>query len=325
MKKLLKLALILTVAFALVVPAHAAYKDMWAKVYSWDGRISNTGKMVLTEITSGITYAVLMKDSSATLETLYYYGNDAYTSLANPVTGTNFASDSISGDRVAFRVDPAETNDTAVDLMVTDQAGGYSAFVENFDVYTHTIVIDERPNVKHHGYAFIDTGTASTDIDTGIDFDRPTIIHDMIVEVGLAFPTNMYLDVGLDTSGTNGLSQGFIDGMGLGTAGYHQLNRPGVDLTLTMVNTNSTSSWGYYISDASATSSEVELNIGTWLGHIEFAVSTGETNAIFSQGGFLRQELMIHGTWEQTLVYSFGTTSASTGWGVIHYWFTRIR
>jgi hypothetical protein len=323
MKKLLKLALILAVAFALVMPVHAANRDMWAKVYSWDGRISDTGRMVLSEITTGITYAVLMKDSSATIETLYAYGDRNMTALANPVTGTNFASSSSGKEAIRFRVDPLEADDMTVDLMVVDQAGGYSAFVEDFNIYTHTIVIDERPNVIHHGYAFIDTGTASTDIDTGIDFDRPSIIHDMIVEVGLAFPTNMYLDVGLDTSGTNGLSQGFIDSQGLGTAGYHAISRPGVDLTLPMITVNATSDRLYFLSDGDA--STEEYNAGTWLGHLEYAVSSGETNAIFSGGLFARDELMIHGTWEQTLVYTFGTTSASTGWGVIHYWFTRIR
>ena len=58
---------------------------MWAKVYSWDGTIADTGKFVLAEITTGITFAVMMADSSATLETIYVYDSDAYTSLANPV------------------------------------------------------------------------------------------------------------------------------------------------------------------------------------------------------------------------------------------------
>lgn len=320
MKKLFKIALILAVAFALVVPAHAEYRDMWAKVYSWDGRISDTGQMVLSEITTGVTYAVLMKDSSATIETLYAYGDADITALANPVTGTNFASSSSGKEGVRFRVDPTETGDLVVDLMVTDQAGGYSAFVEDFGIYTHTIVIDERPNVIHHGYAFIDTGTASTDIDTGINFDRPSIIHDMIVEVGLAFPTNMGLHVGLDTSGTNGLTSGFIKAMGLGTAGYHSLDRPGVDLTIPMVGSGS---WLYYLSDGDATT--LEFNMGTYLGHYEYGVSSGDTSGPFSEGAHVREELMIHGTWEQSLVYTFGTTSASTGWGVIHYFFTRIR
>ena len=111
---------------------------------------------------------------------------------------------------MAFRCDPTETTDTYVDLIVVDQAGGYTAFVEDFDEYTHSIIIDERPNVRHHGCAFIATGGSSTEIDTGIDFDDVSIIDYMVVEIGTAISggTTPLLDVGILSSGTNGDSDG---------------------------------------------------------------------------------------------------------------------
>jgi hypothetical protein len=325
MKKLLRLALILAVTFALVMPAHAAYRDYWAKVYSWDGTITDTGLFQLKEITSGVTYVVLMKNSSATIETLYAYGDPNITALANPVTGTNFESSSSGKEQIRFRTDPSEVGDLQVDLLVTNQAGGYSAFIEDFDVYTHAIVIDQRPNIKHHGVFFIDSGTASTGIETGIEFEDFTLVHDMVAEVAIAFDSNMAFSVGLATAGTEGLSSGFISAMGLGTVGFHSLDRPGIDLTIPMVTENATSSRLYYLSDDGALNGSIELNIGTWMGHLELAEASGETGGTVSDGLFIRQELLIHGTMEKSLTYSFDATSASTGWGLLHYWFTRIR
>ena len=153
-KKLIKFTLAFMMIFTLVVPANAVMQDMWAKVYSWNGQVNARGQLQLTEINSGVMYVVMVRNSAATPETLTYYNNDAYTSLANPVTGTSFASDTISGDKIAFRVDPTYTStedpeydDKVVDLIVVDQAGGYTAFVEDFDQYTHTIVIDQRPAI----------------------------------------------------------------------------------------------------------------------------------------------------------------------------------
>jgi hypothetical protein len=61
------------------------------------------------------------------------------------------------------------------------------------------------------------------------------------------------------------------------------------------------------------------------MGHLELAEASGATAGTVSEGLFIRQELLIHGTMEKSLTYSFDSTSASTGWGILHYWFTRIR
>lgn len=312
-KKFWKTLTVLTVASMLVfsaIPAQAAFKDFWAKVYSWDGTINARGQMELTEITSGITYVVMQRNSVATLETLYYYGADAMTSLSNPVSGTNFTSATVGNDMVRFRVDPSETNDTYVDLIVVDQAGGYTAFVEDFTQYKHSIIIDERPNVRHHGVAFIYTTGSSSEIDTGIDFDDVSLIDDMRLEIGTAFDTNVGIMVGLLSSGTNGDPDGFISGATLATAGFKSPWRAGVDLT----------SYSYS-SGGEAGAIINKPTVGTFLGYVDAGTSDTADDA----GLVGREGLIIHGTWENSLTYTFSTTAASTGWGMIHFWFTRIR
>lgn len=312
MKKLFSILFValLVVGFAFASPSQAAFKDMWAKVYSWDGSMTADGRYELTEITSGVTFVVMQANSVATLETLYYYNNSAFTALANPVSGTNFASDTVCNDMVSFRVDPSETNDTYVDLIVVDQAGGYTAFVENFSEYKHSIIIDERPGVKHHGVAFIYTTGSSSEIDTGIDFDTNSLIHDMILEIGTAFDTDVGINVGILSSGTNGDPDGFISGATLATAGYKSPWRAGVDLT----------SYSYS-SGGEAGAIINKPTVGTFLGYVDAGTSDTADDA----GLAFKEQIMLHGTWETSLTYTFSTTAASTGWGMIHYWFTRVR
>jgi hypothetical protein len=212
MKRTIKLLLAMALVLAFVMPAQAAWRDMWANVYSWE-KSKADGEMVLTKITSGITYQVLQRNSD-TEETLYVYDDNAFTSLTNVVSTTNFNL----ADRVQFRVDPGETGDRYVDLIVTDTAGGYTAFVEDFDIYNHTIVIDERPNIVHHGMiAFAPSNNVETD--TGIDFDYDTRISYVGVEV-VTTDAAATIDVGLLSTGTAGDADGFINGASVATAGY---------------------------------------------------------------------------------------------------------
>jgi len=313
MRKLLTFVLAIALVFSFAMTTHAGFKDMWAQVYSWDGTLTADGRMELTKVTSGITYVVMMRNSIATPETLYYYQSDAMTSLANPVTGTNYTAAAVGHDMVRFRVDPAETNDTYVDLIVVDQAGGYTAFVEDFTEYKHSIIIDERPNVRHHGVAFILTTTSSTECDTGIDFDDVTIIDDMAIEVGTAFPTNTAIDVGILSTGTNGDADGFIDGEGMGTQGWNLLCEGGVDLTVPVF--SSGGEMGCLLN---------EPKFGTFLGNFTVGSSDTEAGGVY-QGVYLRRNLVIHGSWENSLSYKLPLIAANTGWGMIHFWFTRIR
>lgn len=213
--KFIKTLVIAFILAAFIAPAFAATHDYSAEVYFWNGKLTANGNKVLTRITSGVTFKVLAVGTD-TSETLTYYRGT--TSLTNPVTTTNFASDTVCADRVRFRCDPTDaTNDRDVDLIVVDTAGGYTAFVEDFSYYDHTIVIDERPNVMHSGCIWFAPSTAETD--TGIDFDYDTRIDSIVVEIVTVDASNT-IDVGILSSGTGGDADGLLDGVSTATAGY---------------------------------------------------------------------------------------------------------
>lgn len=230
--KLLTLALIAAV-FMFAVPVQASLQDMQASVYKWDGGMGTDGKAIVTQITSGITFKVLATGAD-TAETLYYPNKT--TSLTNPVTAANFASTSVCNKRVAFRVDPTDaTNDRYVDLIVVDTAGGYTAIVKNFDKYTHTIVIDERPGVVQHGVIWF-TGDTTNAKSTGINFGKKTTITNVGLEVvttgnstisiGTETTANAFINAEiLTTAGfltTSGASTGALLGTGTAYQWYHQ-------------------------------------------------------------------------------------------------------
>jgi hypothetical protein len=314
MRKLLTFVLAVAILFSFSLTANATYKNMWAQVYSWDGKMTADGKLELTKLTSGVTYVVMMKNSTATLESLYYYNSGQMTTQANPVTGTNYTSATIGNDMIRFKVDPTETNDAAVDLIVVDQSGGYTAFVEDFDQYTHSIIIDERPNIRHHGVAFLYTTGSSSEVDTGIAFDKVSVIDDIMVEVGTAFSSNTTLAIGILSTGTNGDKDGFlIEKACLATAGYHTLYEGAVDLTVPVVSSGGERA-GFINSSY----------IGTFLGNFMQGTSDSAL-AEAGVGDLYRHPLLIHGSWENNLSYIFSTLEATTGWGLIHFWFTRIR
>lgn len=214
MKKFRNFLIALFALAVFAVPVQAVQVDMWANVYKWDGGYNADGTIKLTRLTSGVTFKVLAEGSD-TAETLYEYNDAANTSLTNPITTTNFESSTVCNDMVAFSVDPTDsTNDRYVDLIVVNVDGGYTAFYEDFDKYTHTIVIDQRPGVPHTTciwYSF----TTTNEIDTGIDFEYDTLIKDTRVEVITTCSAGT-IDVGLLTDDSNGLRDGVL----LTTAGF---------------------------------------------------------------------------------------------------------
>lgn len=228
MKRFTFFILALFVAVSVAAPAYAAYKDMWAYVYKWeyDGQQPDD----MARITSGVTFKVLQAGSD-TAETLYQYNDNAYTSLTNPVSTTNFASDSVCHDRVAFRVDPGETNDTSVDVIVVDTAGGYTAFIEDFNATKHRIVIDERPNVIHHGMIWV-AYADFVETDTGIDFDYDTALLRFWVDVTTA-DSGETMSWGLLSTETLGDADGLGYSVSTASAGY--VDFTGVNLGVLMV------------------------------------------------------------------------------------------
>lgn len=292
--KLFTLALtILCLAFA--PPAQAALQDMWANVYKWEGKMNSDGTMKLDRITSGITFQVLAY-GAATAETLYYPVSKAMTSLTNPVSTTNFASATVCNKQVAFKVDPTDaTYDRYVDLIVVDTNGGYTAFIEDFDKYTHSIIIDERPNVVHQGTIWFGASSTS-EISTGITFLPDTFIQDVRVEV-VTTASAISVDVGLLSTDTAGDADGFRANVLLTTAGF--VADTGVVTAGTTIDWTAASTYGALLYTSIAGSDAVASGGGrSYLGHVVTGTNSGK------------------------LTYTMNSTS---GEGYIHYWFNRIR
>ena len=289
--------IMLTLALFVAVPAQAAIQDMWAYVYSWKGGMNGDGTLVLTRLTSGVTFKVLAIDSD-TAETLYYPNTPAMTSLTNPVTTTNFAAATVCNDRVAFAVDPTDaTNDRYVDLIVVDATGGgYTAFVENFDKYTHTIVIDERPNIVHLGTIWFGASSTS-EINTGVTFESDTFIKDVRVEV-VTVASAISIDVGILSSGTGGDADGFRANVLITTAGY--VADTGVITTGVSVDYTAASTYGVLLVTAITGDGATYSGGGgrSYLGYFRDGTSTG------------------------VLTYTMNST---TGAGYIHYEFGKLR
>jgi len=310
MKRFLTFLTILLVAFAFVLPAtvQAEPRDFWAKVYSWTGGRTADGKLELTEVTSGITYKVLATDSD-TAETLYYYDNQAMTSLTNPVTTTNYESDSISRDRVQFRTDPTDSDDSTVDLIVVNTDGGYTTFFEDFDYREHhTIIIDQRPGLEHHGMIwFVFTG-ASAEIDTGINFQYDTLIHDVRTET-VTVDAGEDISVGILSSGTGGDADGFIDARSVATAGY--TTDTGIITTGPCTDYYPDSTYGDLLYTILAGTTSITYAAGTEISDLSTGGRTYLGHIVLSAN-------------EQSLTYTCSTGS-DTAAGYIHYWFTRMR
>ena len=299
MRKWKLFAVIFTVLSLLVaVPAQAALQDMWAYVYKWEGKVNSDGTMALTRLTSGVTFKVLAHGST-TAETLYEFADPALTSLTNPVTTTNFASATVCNKRVAFKVDPTDsTDDRYVDLIVVDTAGGYTAFIDHFDKYTHTVVIDERPNVIHHGMIWFGASTTSV-VDTGIDFQLYTFIQDVQVDV-VTVASAKTLDVGLGYSGsTSQTTAGFRSAVLITTAGI--VKDTGVITAGASIDYVPASTYGtlLYTSVVGAGATYSDNGGKTWLGYAYTSATT-----------------------DPSLTYSLSST---TGAGYIHFWFTKMR
>ena len=279
------------IALFMAAPAQAALQDMWADVYTWDGKMNTDGKPVLTHRTSNVTFQVLAVGTT-TEETLYYPFNPAMTSLTNPVTTTNFASDTVCADKVAFRVDPTDaTSDRYVDLLVVYTEGGYTAFVEDFDKYQHTIIIDARPGIMHQGSVWFGAATTS-EVNTGITFMPDTFIHDVRIQVGTV-ASAISIDVGVSTVDPDGFRANVL----LTAAGY--VADTGVITNGTTADYTAASTYGALLY-TSITGSDASVSQGgrSYLGHVVSTTTGGD------------------------LVYTMNST---TGDGYIHYFFTRLR
>lgn len=286
MKKLFSSILITLLAvFVLAGTAPATNYDYTATVYKKGA--TSKGADTLTPITSGVTFKVLTINTD-TAATITKFGDDKATSVTNPVTAANFASTSVCGAKVQFR-----TTASTVDLIVVDTAGGYTAFVEGFSPYDHSIVIDETPNVMHHGMIWF-SASNNTATDTGVDYLPDTIIHDVIVEVVTVDATETI------SVGTADTATGFRSGVDVATAGY---------IADTAVITGG---------------SNIDYVPATTYGALLATAITG-SDAVATNGGITRLQHVVVTSGTDDDLYYTGSAGSDTAAGYIHYFFTRLR
>lgn len=288
MKKLFTSILITLLAvFVLAGTTPAANYDYTATVYKKVGT-TRTGD-ALTPITTGITFKVLTINSD-TAATITRFGDDAATAVTNPVTAANFASATVCGAKVQFR-----TTASSVDLIVVDTSGGFTVFVEGFTPNDHSIIIDETPNVMHHGMIWFGASdNAATD--TGVDFLPDTIIHDVIVEIVTVDNTET-LNVG-----TADTAAGFISALSLATG-----------------------SEGYKPDTGVITGgSTIDYVPATQYGTLLTTAITG-SDAVATVGGNSRRWHVVTTSGTDDDLYYTGSAGSDTAAGYIHYFFTRMR
>jgi len=304
MKKLLKFLMVAMLFFALATPALAAYVHFEIDVYRDKGFRTTAGGYG-DAITTGITYKVL-DDDTDTASTIY--SDEGVTSKDNFITTTVFAVD----DQIDFYI--SGTTATVVDIIVVDTIGGYTLFLDDVATNTTYCIIDERPGIQHHGIIWWGVTTSSdvdgTDIDTGIDFDVGTLIHNVIVELITPTISSYLLDVGILSTATSGTVNAFINDMdlsGLG-AGWYDPFKVGI------------SSGGAVDIIVNATHG---VPLGDFLGHIDEGTTSDASGDV---GLWVKFDCPINSN-NQHFVYaisSLGADATATGAaGYLHYLFTR--
>lgn len=293
------LNILLTVFVALAffaVNANAANYHYVANVYKYDATKNGFqgSATVSSLIKTGVTYKALTAGST-TASTLYANSGWAMGgSKTNPVTTTYYLAD---GDGYAGRIDFYTTTST-VDLIVVDTNGGFTAFVEDFSPNQRTVVIDETPNIRHHGMIWFGAANSATENSTGVSFLADTLIEDVRVQVVTA-DSGITIDVGLLSTGTGGDANGFIAARSLTSTGYP--SDTGVITNGTTIDYTPATTYGALLYTA-ITGSDAVATVGgrSYIGHIVTGSNTG------------------------ALTYTLSTT-ADTGAGMIHYFFTRLR
>ena len=288
---LISLIFTMTVVLTIVFTAPVfAYNDFYAQVVKRDN--TSTGNIALTPITTGITYQVLDAGTN-TISTLTKFADNSYASVTNPVTTTVFAASTGGNGNIKFR-----NANTTVDIIVTDTNGGYTAVVKGFSLGMHTIVIDETPNMPHHGIIWFAPSTAETS--TGVSFVADTFVSDVRVQV-ITTDSAKTIAVGLLSTQSNGSATGFITGLLMTTAGY---------VADTAVSTKGTN--GQYVPAST---------YGSFL----YTCVTGTDSAnVDLVGGKTYTGYIVTGANATTISYT-GNGGTTTAAGYIHYWFTRMK
>ena len=195
MKQFFKImAVFMFVAALFVGPVQAGVDHYTIHVYKDVGY--NSGPSGYVPITSGVQYLVLDNGSvgnEADTTFALLLNNKGISKMANPV---NFDTFDAQG-KIDFWLSDSETS---CDIIIVDNDGGYTLYMNDVVPGVHTAVIDETQGIPHHGSIwfscytdFIWSGisTAAADAahsvvgpyDTGIDFHVGTMINEVYLEM----------------------------------------------------------------------------------------------------------------------------------------------
>jgi len=289
MKKIFAVLIAALMVFGFAVAdSNAAMRHFEAKVFKMSNDLNN-----LVEISDTVTYKVLQASSDSS-ETIYSDANR--TAMTNPVAASVFTTK----DRVDFWCDPTATDDLSIDLIVVDQNGGFTAFLEDFKPTTHSIVIDERPNIRHTGVIWTEPAAQYTVYD-GVKFLADTAVHNVKLEV-VTVLASQTMDIGMTTD-----ADGFLNEASLTTATVIDPMSP----TYTAVGTYA------YISTATV--------VGELLGKSLAGIPNTSTipSVAFFEGVHTIRDHTV--TSAGSLAYAAGSVYGSAPKGYIVYEFTRYR
>jgi len=279
--------------------AFAATYTYSIKVYRDNGSYTTTGGSGKLA-TTGIQYMVLTAGAT-TIQSIYSDVGLA-TAKTNPIVSSTFGTD----DGILFYADTA-----TVDIIITDEEGGFTTFLDGASASTTHVFINEHPGIMHHGITWYNTSCDATNVkdhyntttvangnyDTGINFPVGTFIHDVLVQV-----------ISADAASQNEL------GVGLGATFQGLVQAALTDRVTGITNSNafygySDTSWGWCGSLLKPIyASNVEGAQESTIPMVPYRIVTA---CSLNYGMESYAEL----TLGETTAYD------SMGWGFIHYWF----
>jgi hypothetical protein len=275
--------------------AFAAWDKYTINVYRDKGFASGpTGNAAAT---SAIQYMVLKAGEQGTLAAIY--SDAGMTKKTNPVSATTFDTKGY----ITFYVD--DSIYSTVDLIIVDNVGGFTTFLDGITNTVHTAIINEQAGEKHMGMMWYTVSCNATDAkdltsapyDTGVDILAGSFIEDIVVEVvSETVSSDVTLAVGLGATNQGLVQAALTDRLTGPTYGGQFL----------------------YYSDQS------EFFTGALLS------GTYSSSAVTDGAVQLRGKYMV--LTDASLTYSFESadevtadTFDSAGYGFIHYWFTPAR
>lgn len=182
-KKFLGILALIVFCLTLAMPAQAALRHFKLYVYKATSSDQLNDPQKATRLTDNVAYVVTRYSStirSYIRETLY--SDRGVTSLSQ----TQWVAESTFDDTgtIDFWVDPAESGDTKVRILVIDVANGYSWAGDITYNVDHTIIIDEVPGYLHMlTFPWDATADPSTKTDTGVDLRPGCLVTDAWAEV----------------------------------------------------------------------------------------------------------------------------------------------